>query len=76
MRLVRFAVELRMELARDEERMLGQLDDLDQLAVRREPGEGEIGFLKTFAVGVVKFVTVAMPLVDDESTIQACRFGA
>ncbi len=34
MRLVRLAQKFRMELARDEERMVFQLDHLDQFAVR------------------------------------------
>ena len=46
MGLVGFAVEFRMKLARDEKRMLGQLNDFNQLAVRSVAAENEAAFSK------------------------------
>ena len=46
MRLVRLALELGMELAGDEERVVRQFDDLHQLAVRRQAAEDEARLLE------------------------------
>jgi len=53
-RLVRFALEFRVKLARDEEWMAGEFDDLDELAVGREAAENETGLLEFVAVAVVE----------------------
>ena len=66
MRLVRLALEFRMELARDKKRMVFQFDDLDEFAVGRIAAENESGLLEFFAIGVVEFVAVTMAFVDDE----------
>ena len=76
MRLVGFAVEFGMELARDEERMFCQFDDLDEFAVGRKAAEAEAGFFKFLAVGIIEFVAMAMAFVDDESAIETGGFGA
>ena len=65
-RLVRFAVKLRMKLAGDEEGMFGQFDDLHQFPVRREPAQDEAGFLESFAIRIVEFVAMAMALLHHE----------
>ena len=65
-RLVRLALELRMKLARDEKRMPGQLDDFHQLAIRGKAAEHKTGLLEFFTVGVVEFIPMAVPFVDDE----------
>src|SRR5215813_5481536 len=69
-RLMGFAVEFRVKLARDEERMFWQFDDFDEFAVRRIAAEGETRFLEFFAVSVVEFVTVAVAFVHDEGTVE------
>ena len=66
MRLVRLALKFRMELARHEKRMILQFDDLDELAVGRQPAEHETGLLEFLAVGIVEFVAVPVPLVHHE----------
>src|SRR5215471_16518275 len=73
MRLVRLAMELRVELAGDEKRMLRQFDDLHELAIGRMSAEPKPSFLKTFAVGVVEFVPVTMPFVYNECAIKPRR---
>src|SRR5579871_1372676 len=63
MRLVRLAVEFRVELAGNEKWMLRQFNHLDQFAVRRQAAKYKAAFLKPLAVGVVELVTVAMPFL-------------
>src|SRR2546423_9334813 len=55
-------LELGMELATDEPRMLRQLDHLDERAVGRQPGRPQAVLRQDIAVRVRHFVTVAMPL--------------
>src|SRR5882724_4945518 len=74
--LVRFTVEFRMKLARDEKWMLRQLNHLDELPVRRQAAKGEAAFLETFPVGVVEFVTMPMPFIHHERAIKLLRLGA
>ena len=76
MRLVRLAQEFRMELAGDEKRMVLQLDDFHQLAVRRQAAEHETGLLEFVAVGVVEFVAVTVAFVDDERAVKLRRLRA
>src|SRR5438552_1862401 len=73
MRLVRFAAEFGMKLAGDEKRVVQQFDHLDQLAVGRGAAEDEIRFLELVAVGVVEFVAVTVPFVDDERAVEFGR---
>ena len=65
MRPLRPALELGMELAGDEPRVVGQLDDLDEAAVRRLAGQHHARGLERLAVAVVHLEAVAMALVDD-----------
>src|SRR5436190_14911501 len=55
-RLVGFAVDLGMKLARDKKGMLGQFDDFDQLAVRCEAAENEVLLFEPLAVRIVEFI--------------------
>ena len=58
-------LELGMELAGHEPRMVPELDDLDQPAVGRLPGQDHAGRLERLAIAVVHLEAVAMALVDD-----------
>src|SRR5712691_10433412 len=75
-RLVRLALEFRVELAGDKERMIFQLDYFDQLSIRGKPAEDEPGLFKALAVGVVELVAMAVALVDEEGTIEMIGQGA
>jgi len=75
MRLVGFAVELRVELAGNEERVFGQLDNLNQLAIGREAAKYEICLLKTLAVGVIEFVAVAVAFLHHKCAVQSRRLA-
>ena len=66
MRLMRLALKFGMELARDEKWMLFELDDFDQLAVRRKTAEHETSLLEFLAIGVVELITMAVTFVDHE----------
>ena len=69
MRLVRLAVEFRVELARDEKRMVRQFDDFDEFAVGRVAAENEVGLGKTVSLGVVEFVAMTVAFVDNKSAV-------
>ena len=69
-RLVRFTVEFGMELAADEEGMLGQFDDFDQLPIGSKTAKDKAGFFKLRAVAVVKFVAMAMAFIDHKGAIE------
>src|SRR5581483_560795 len=58
-------LELRMELRRDEPRMVGELDDLHEPAVEVGAADEETGVDEPLAVGVVHLVPVTMPPRDD-----------
>src|SRR6267143_7135848 len=62
MRSHRPRFQLRMELAADEPRMVGQFDHLDQLAVRRQSRRAQTVLRQHVAVGVRHLVPVAMAL--------------
>lgn len=59
-RCVGFALELGMELGGDEERVVGDLNDFDQLIVRGCARENHAGGFVHFPVLVVKFVPVTV----------------
>src|SRR5262249_6880655 len=63
-RLRRLRPELGVELRPHEERVVPDLDDLDELPVGREPREDRPLLLEPVAVGVVELEAVAVPLVD------------
>jgi len=67
--LVRLAVEFRMELAGDEERMLWQFDDLDEFTIGRVAAESEVSLFKFFAISIIEFVAMAMALVYDKCAV-------
>src|SRR5258708_3454172 len=71
-RLVRLAVEFRVELAGDKEGMLGQFNDLDQLAVGRKSAKDEIRFLEALFIGVVKFISMPVPFIHNKGPIKPC----
>src|SRR4029079_937812 len=64
MRLERAAFQLRMELDPDEPRMVGALDDLGQLAVRRHAGKDQAAAFERVAIVDVDLVAVAVALAD------------
>ena len=74
--LMRFAVEFGMKLAGDKEGMLGQFDDLNQLAVRSKAAESKAGFLELVAIRVVELVAMAVAFVDDKGAIEPRGFCA
>src|SRR5262245_600335 len=76
MRLVWFTLKFGMELARNEEGMVGMLDDFHQFAVRRLAAENKAGLFKAFPVSVVEFKAVAMPLFHHEGAVKAGCFCA
>src|ERR1044071_6099990 len=76
MGLVGFAAELGMKLAGDEERVVGNFNHLHQFAVGRSAAEDEVGLLELVAVGVIEFVAVAVPFVDDEGAVEFGGEGA
>src|SRR5712692_6528509 len=61
--------ELGVELAADEPGVIGQLDHLDQGAVRGEPGAPHSVFGEHVAVGVGHFVAVTMPFAHLERSV-------
>ena len=65
-RHMRLAQKFRVELAGNEKRVVRDLNDFHQLAVRGQPAEGKAGLLEFFAVGIVEFVTMTVTFVDDE----------
>src|SRR4051794_2558407 len=67
MRAVRPALELRVRLGRDEERMIvvAQLDEFDEALVGRSARHHHAGLLERSAVPVVHLVAVTVALVDD-----------
>ena len=63
MPIARVRRELGVELAGEEQRMLRQLDHLDEV-IDRQPGKTQSGFSKLLAIVVVDLVAMAVPLVD------------
>src|SRR5438045_1008755 len=75
-RLVWFAVELRMKLAGDKEWMLRQLDDLYQFAIGSKAAKPKIRFFKLLAIPVVELVTMPMPFVYHKGPVKPRGFCA
>src|SRR5256885_4800276 len=63
-------LELGMELATDEPRMLRQLDHLHERAIGRQPGRPQAVLRQDIAVRVRYLVTVAMPLAHFRSVVR------
>src|SRR6267142_1912248 len=59
-----------MEPTGDEVRVLGDLDDLDQVLLGPDPGDAQAGLLEAREVVVVHLVPVAMTLLDDPLPVQ------
>src|SRR3954447_23489427 len=72
----RARLELGMELARHEPRMVGQLDDLDEAPLLERAGDDEPGRKELLAVEVVHLVAVAVALEDDRVAVQLARARA
>ena len=53
-----------MKLAGNEPRVIGQLDNLYQISLRVNPADLQAELLQRSAEGVVKFVPVAMALLN------------
>src|SRR5436853_3794945 len=70
------ALVLGVVLDADEERMVRQLQRLDELAVRGEAGEAHPGALVPLAVLVVELVTVTVALVDRLAAVPLAQAGA
>src|SRR5258707_518125 len=64
MRLQRFGLELRVELAPQEPGMLRRLDDLHVILVWRAPGDAQAGPDERSFVIAIEFVTVPVALAD------------
>ena len=69
----RARLELRVELARDEPGMVGQLDDLDEPPLLERAGDDEPVRDELFAVLVVHLVAVPVALVDRRLAVDLAR---
>ena len=76
MRPLRTRLELGVELAGHEPRVVLQLDDLDEPAVRRLTAQEHPGGLERLAVAVVHLEPMAVPLVDDLLAVDRSRLRA
>src|SRR5829696_7150703 len=73
MRAFRPGLELGMELAGDEPRMVLELDDLDEPAIRRLARQHHAGGFEHWAIPVVDLEPVAVALVDDLTAVHRRR---
>src|SRR5271166_5219806 len=73
MRLQRLRLELGMELAAQEVRMAGDLDDLDVGAVRRCTADAQAAGGQHTLVLAVELVAMAMPFADFVLSIRCVR---
>ena len=64
MRLLRTGFEFRMELTRDEVRMLRQFHDLHEIPLGIDAADFQPGAFQLFPVEGVVFIAVAMPFAD------------
>lgn len=72
-RPVGFAQEFRVELAGHEERMIRQLDQLDEQPVRRGAAEDHAGLLEPRPVAAVELIPVPVPFLDQKRTVKLGR---
>src|SRR5437773_824642 len=70
MGLPRPRAEFWMELARHEERMLGNLDDLDELLLGPHAGNVQAPLLELAQIVVVDLVAMTVPLHDDALSVE------
>ena len=75
-RALRPALELGVELAGHEPRVVAQLDDLDQAAIGRHARQEHARALEGLAVAVVHLEPVAVTLVDDLLAVDRARLRA
>ena len=75
-RAVRARLELRVVLRGDEERVVVDLDHLDEALVRRRARDHQAGGLEPAAQEVVDLVAVAVALVDHGLAVDLARGGA
>ena len=68
-------LEFRMELHGEEPRMVGQLDDLDEIAVGTQSAGDEALGLERFAIFVVELVAMPVPFVDRFLTVRTAARG-
>lgn len=66
---VRLALELRMELAPDEVWMIGELNHLNEVTIRRDTRKHQACTLKSITVVVVDLEAMAVPLADVFRTV-------
>lgn len=52
--------EFRVELTTDKKRVIGKFNDLHKFSFRIFSGNFQAGIFKLFAVGIIKFVAVAV----------------
>src|SRR5487761_2300112 len=64
------ALELRMALRPEPERIGGQLDELDESIVRRSSAQNESTIFEALAEAVVHFVAMAMSLRDRRLAVE------
>src|SRR5208337_210770 len=76
MRLQRLRLKLRMKLAADEVRVIGQLDHLDISSVRCGPGNPQARSRERVFVFAVEFITVPVALADLKLAIDPVRQGS
>src|SRR2546430_789977 len=72
----RSRLELRMELAADEPRMIGKLDHLDEGAIGRQAGSPQSILCEHIAIRVRNFVAMAVPFAHFRGVVCLCHPGA
>src|SRR5690606_15396323 len=75
MGVVGAAPELGMGLGGDEERMVDQLDELDEVVVGRQPRQPHARRLQVLAVAVVHLPAVAVALVDELLAVRSWPYS-
>src|SRR5215472_1740177 len=76
MRLQRLGLEFRMELAAEEPRMLGRLDNFHIIFVWRPSRNFQSRRHQRFLEVAVEFIAMAVALADFELTVRLVRKGA
>src|SRR5579883_1692004 len=69
----RARLELRMELTPDHPRMVGDLNDFDQLTIRGDTRDLQARCLQRRPILIVELPAVSMPLVNNRLVIGTCR---
>ena len=66
-------LKLRMELAAEEPRMVGQFDDFDVRAIGSFSGDAETGGDENFLVVAIEFIAMAVALADFQFAVRPIR---